>query len=575
MASGDGENYEDNSSGFFADDLDQHDTERDLYAILHINKDADAVTIQQAYRRLTLLYHPDKHVEPRNKQLAMDLFIQVKKAYDILNDPQKRAIYDVVGTKGLKAEGWEVVSRTKTAREILDEYERLAREREERRFNQMTNPSGSVQMSVNLTDIFDQMNSNDENSDFSPVVEMTEFTVAQGIDIPLTSQDTATVTAVATTRNGRGTGSLTTSFRRVLADLSWFRIDLSFGEQNLAAFRYFRRLTQKLQASAAATFGLAEGGSTIITPSFLFSVTYQLTHHLSSSLQWKTGADSCMKGGLHYDNQTLSVSSAIQLGFVNTYGAIDGVYRFPDICNLRCSLKLFVFGPWFEYGIDRQLTKYTHGSATVAVSSRMGVSLRLKFTRGSQAFTFPLQISQDIVPSTIFYATVAPALAYLVLGRLIIRPFARSEQEKEQKKREDEAREKQAERRREAINAQEVLRSLVDQIKDREGLEGLIILEARYGQLGLTTTNENSIKIIDVTVPLQVLVKDSTLKIATTVSKSNLTGFYDPCIGEEKSLFIKYSLRSQIHTILYKDTDPVILPNRGNQIYLFLSNQIE
>ena len=38
----------------------------------------------------------------------MDLFIQVKKAYDILNDSQKRAIYDVVGMKGLKAEGWEV-----------------------------------------------------------------------------------------------------------------------------------------------------------------------------------------------------------------------------------------------------------------------------------------------------------------------------------------------------------------------------------------------------------------------------------------------------------------------------------
>jgi hypothetical protein len=56
------------------------------------------------------------------------------------------------------------------------------------------------------------------------VIEMTEFTVGQGIDIPLTSQDTATVTAVATTRNGRGTGSLTTSFRRVLADLSWFRV---------------------------------------------------------------------------------------------------------------------------------------------------------------------------------------------------------------------------------------------------------------------------------------------------------------------------------------------------------------
>jgi hypothetical protein len=115
-----------------------------------------------------------------------------------------------------------------------------------------------------------------------------------------------------------------------------------------------------------------------------------------------------------------------------------------------------------------------------------------------------------------------------------------------QKKREDKAREKQTERRREAMNAQEVLRS----------------------QLTSTTTNENSIKIIDVTVPLQALVKDSTLRIGTTVSKSNLTGFYDPCIGEEKSLLIKYSLRSQIHTVLYKDTDPIILPNRGNEIFI-------
>jgi hypothetical protein len=40
---------------------------------------------------------------------------------------------------------------------------------------------------------------------------------------------------------------------------------------------------------------------------------------------------------------------------------------------------MFIFGPWIEYGIDRQLTKYTHGSATVAISSRVGVLLRLKY----------------------------------------------------------------------------------------------------------------------------------------------------------------------------------------------------
>jgi len=43
----------------------------------------------------------------------MDLFIQVKKAFDILNDPEKRAIYDVLGMKGLKTEGWEANERPK------------------------------------------------------------------------------------------------------------------------------------------------------------------------------------------------------------------------------------------------------------------------------------------------------------------------------------------------------------------------------------------------------------------------------------------------------------------------------
>ncbi len=33
------------------------------------------------------------------------------------------------------------MTRTKTAREILEEYERLAKEREERLFNQITNPN--------------------------------------------------------------------------------------------------------------------------------------------------------------------------------------------------------------------------------------------------------------------------------------------------------------------------------------------------------------------------------------------------------------------------------------------------
>jgi hypothetical protein len=53
----------------------------------------------------------------------------------------------------------------------------------------------------------------------------------------------------------------------------------------------------------------------IATPGFVFSVTYQLSQRLSSSLQWKAGKDSFMKGTLHYDNQKWAISSAVQVNY--------------------------------------------------------------------------------------------------------------------------------------------------------------------------------------------------------------------------------------------------------------------
>lgn len=61
----------------------------------------------------------------------------------MLSDPQTRAIYDIYGKRGLEMEGWEVVERRRTPAEIREEFERLQREREERRLQQRTNPKVS------------------------------------------------------------------------------------------------------------------------------------------------------------------------------------------------------------------------------------------------------------------------------------------------------------------------------------------------------------------------------------------------------------------------------------------------
>lgn len=64
---------------------------KDHYAILGIPRSADEETIKKAFRQLSKEFHPDLHP---NDLFAADKFIEVKEAYEVLRDAQKRAAYD-------------------------------------------------------------------------------------------------------------------------------------------------------------------------------------------------------------------------------------------------------------------------------------------------------------------------------------------------------------------------------------------------------------------------------------------------------------------------------------------------
>ncbi|MDH5393317.1 MAG: molecular chaperone DnaJ [Gammaproteobacteria bacterium] len=71
--------------------------QRDYYEVLGIPRDADQKTIKDAFRQLTLKYHPD-----RNKSAgAEDKFKEIAEAYAILSDPKKRSQYDSAGFSGV------------------------------------------------------------------------------------------------------------------------------------------------------------------------------------------------------------------------------------------------------------------------------------------------------------------------------------------------------------------------------------------------------------------------------------------------------------------------------------------
>ena len=66
---------------------------------------------------MSLFMHPDKHHNPERKKQAEEVFPKIKKAYEVLSNPQLRILYDLYGADGLEA-GSEIAPYFETRAEI-------------------------------------------------------------------------------------------------------------------------------------------------------------------------------------------------------------------------------------------------------------------------------------------------------------------------------------------------------------------------------------------------------------------------------------------------------------------------
>ena len=71
---------------------------RDFYDILGVARNASDEEIKKAYRKLAMKYHPDRNPDSKEAEAK---FKEVKEAYEMLSDPQKRAAYDQYGHAGV------------------------------------------------------------------------------------------------------------------------------------------------------------------------------------------------------------------------------------------------------------------------------------------------------------------------------------------------------------------------------------------------------------------------------------------------------------------------------------------
>ncbi|XP_006873166.1 PREDICTED: dnaJ homolog subfamily C member 11 isoform X2 [Chrysochloris asiatica] len=490
----------------------------DYYSLLNVRREASCEELKAAYRRLCMLYHPDKHRDPELKLQAERLFNLVHQAYEVLSDPQTRAIYDIYGKRGLEMEGWEVVERRRTPAEIREEFERLQREREERRLQQRTNPKGTISVGVDATDLFDRYEEEYEDVSGSgfPQIEINKMHISQSIEAPLTATDTAILSGNLSTQNGNGGGSINFALRRVTSAKGWGELEFGAGDLQgpLFGLKLFRNLTPRCFVTTNCALQFSSRG---IRPGLTTVLARNLDKNTVGYLQWRWGIQSAMNTSIVRDTKTSHFTVALQLGIPHSFALISYQHKFQDDDQTRVkgSLKAGFFGVVVEYGAERKISRHSVLGAAVSVGVPQGVSLKVKELEKQREST-----ATDIL----------------------------------QKKQEAEA----------AVRLmQESVRRIIEAEESRMGL---IIVNAWYGKFVNDKSRKNEkVKVIDVTVPLQCLVKDSKL-ILTEASKAGLPGFYDPCVGEEKNLKVLYQFRGVLHQVMALDSEALRIPKQSHRI---------
>ncbi|VDN92338.1 unnamed protein product [Brugia pahangi] len=553
----------------------QDDEDLDFYAILNVPRDATLDEINKSYRQKCLIFHPDRHLHPDHKKDAENFFFKLRKAHEsnnasndqfnysifiALSDPKLRAIYDTVGLQGLELHGWELISKSDNAENIRREYEFLKRLRETEIMLQRVHPSGLFVCKTSLTGVFAA------NPELRCPPQVTGLSLSQNIECPMTAKDKVGLSGRVKMNNGKGDGSFMLHWKRMISSSCLVEFNTTFTPDSiLLGFKYAKSIYLKnaivIQPSVQY-FPLYSAVSPVCT----FILSRNLHPCWQGSVIYHCGLQPSLTTSLVHTefnmpkfliNLTISpVNSNIRMVYTKRSVEQDSFTETSCIFSLMGIMPAVAF--------EKRLSRYSRIGCNLSFafpSCLLQAKFRLKTGASVYDYQFLLcDNEEDLVRSTL-YGVIMPITTFYLLkgifGHVYERFMSLFEDHSEE-------RQVDAVKREEASSVIDLMRRTAERItKEEEQKHGLVIVEAKYGQMIGEGHNALSYpllgdRIVDVTVPLQAMVNDSQLRIYS--GKSHLPGFYDPCPTESKMLRVIYKYRGRIHSVSVPDEVALHIP---------------
>ncbi|CAH9102570.1 unnamed protein product [Cuscuta epithymum] len=530
---------------------------RELYALLNISPEASTEEIRKAYRHLAHVYHPDKYQAPQMKDIATENFQRICEAYEILCDETKREIYDIYGMEGLTS-GLELGPHLNKAEEIKEEIERLRRRKELEKVAVHVQPSGSVLANLSLPQFL-------EGDGL-----MKGMAMASEIQTQISKHNVISLGGNLAVNGDAGGGAASATFRHQMSSVSSIEFMASAGLRALLGVQTSRQLSPYSNASMGLAVSLRDGSINLSN-----TWTRQLTHTANGNIQLVLGEDSHVAVGWQKKDEKMSAAGKIKLG-TSSIGAIAHyTHHFTSKSHGRIAGRVGSNALELEVGAGRKVSEFSTIRMLYTIGIQ-GIFWKFELHRGEQRLIVPILISRQL---NLMFATSAffvPTSLYFLLETYVLKPYFLKREKQKALESGEKTLAHVREARAAAVKAQQLLENVTNRKRKRqEETGGLVVTKAMYGSREAlkdrteksAESDEVSLKIFDVTLPLNFLVNDSgQLKLHEGVKKSGIMGFCDICPGEAKQLYVEYTLGCHKFEVTVDDYEELILPLEVHRI---------